>query len=138
MSTTVEVIADAIKLLSNAWSDANSNTTSGLSSRVAGNTTYNTAMLGGWMGTNSTNFSGGAVNYPRFLETWTNKSCTYWGSMVQLFPSISFTQLWQTPGTYYNPPTRYYNFDPLFSHVSPPGTVAAVVLSRSLWSKYPP
>ena len=131
------VIGDAIMLLSNAWTDANSNTSNGINSRVASNTTFNTAMLGGWMGTNTGNFSGGAVNYPRFLETWSNKACTYWGSMVQLFPSTTFTQLWQTPGTYYNPPTRYYNFDPLFSHVSPPGTVAAVVLSRSLWSKYP-
>jgi len=131
------VIGDAIMLLSNAWSDANSNTSQGINSRVASNTTFNTAMLGGWMGTTNAGFSGGAVNYPRFLETWKDQSCTYWGSMVELFPSKTFTQLWQPPGTYYYPPIRYYNYDPLFSHASPPGTVAVIVLSRSLWSRYP-
>jgi len=138
VAVPASVIGDAIMLLSTAWTDANSSLS--LSSRRAANTTYNAALLGGWQGTTSTNFSGGAVNFPRFLEDWqtNNNSCTYWGSMAEMFPSQTFPQPWQAPGTTtYNPPTRYYIFDPQFSHVAPPGTVAAVVLSRGMWSKYP-
>ena len=114
------VVGDAVMLLSNAWNDLYS-PVSQYSHRAASNTTYNTAIMGGYMPSKSGSFSGGAVNYPRFLENWSAKGCVYWGSMVELFPSKTFTQLWQGPGTYYIPPNRYFNFDPYFLSNAPPG-----------------
>ncbi len=62
------VIGDAINLLSNSWNDANSS--SGTSSRVATNTTFNTAILSGIVPTapagGDGSYSGGAENFPAF------------------------------------------------------------------------
>jgi len=127
------VIGDAIMLLSNAWSDSNSPT---YSKRNASNTTINTALMGGYMPSVTGSFSGGAVNYPRFLENWGSKYLTYWGSMVELFPSRIFTQRWQIPGTYYSPPTRYYNYDTTFNDTPPPGTALTIIRQRGAWTKF--
>lgn len=134
------VIGDAVMFLSNSWSDANSN--KDVSSRVASNTTYNTAIVSGFMpsGYQPTTgaqygYSGGANNFPRFLENWDNKYCTYFGSMVQLYTSKVFTGEWDT-GVIYRPPLRRWNFDPNFKNVSPPGSLDAVSWSRSAWSKF--
>lgn len=138
------IVADAITLLSNNWADAKSVTSStvgsGLSARIANDTTYNVALLGGYITSSGTawasgsNYSGGAINYPRFLEDWSSQYCTYHGSMVELFPSKSITK-WST-GTYYSPPVRHFFFDTQFSSKSPPGSVNAVILSRGIWSRY--
>ena len=157
-SKPTSIVADAITLLSNSWDDKNSCTvststvTSGsiattstsiartsTSSRNAGSTTYNVALLGGYMPSTSSNYSGGAINYPRFLEDWTSDNCVYYGSMVELFPSKVATAPWRDTNltnTFYKPPNRFYNFDTKFSSKSPPGSVSAIVLSRGLWSKY--
>ncbi len=88
------VISDAVMLLSNNWNDSNSSLA--LGSRIASNTTYNTAIMSGFMpsGFKPTTgaqygYSGGAINFPRFLEKWTGKSLTYYGSMVELIPKQS-------------------------------------------------
>jgi len=133
VSQSAAVIGDSIMLLSNAWSDTNSPS---YSKRNATNTTINTALLGGYMPSVSGYFSGGAVNYPRFLENWSSKYLTYWGSMVELFPSKIFTQRWQVPGTYYSPPTRYYNYNTNFDTTPPPGTALMVYRARGAWTKY--
>ena len=138
------IIADGISLLSNNWSDTASYSGSSgtaLTSRTAKNTTYNTALLGGYLSSNTSThyYSGGAINYPRFLEAWSGVYCTYFGSMVELFPSKIATQPWIMPGTsgaYYSAPNRCFNFDTNFSSKSPPGSTNAVVLSRGVWSKW--
>lgn len=136
------VIADAVMLLSNNWSDSNSSKS--LSNRVASNTTYNTAMLAGFIpsgwdpdGSGSAaayGYSGGANNYPRFLETWSGKTCTYYGSMVELFQSQVFTGKWDT-GNIYSPPSRRWNYDTLFNSTPPPGSVDAITTSRGPWAR---
>ena len=133
------IIADAVMLLSNSWSDAKAS--SDVSLRVASNTTYNTAIMAGFMPSgwqpssgSAYGYSGGANNYPRFLETWTGKACTYYGSMVELFESKVFTGEWDT-GVIYRPPNRRWNFDPNFADNPPPGSVDAVVMSRGTWSR---
>ena len=133
------VIADAVMLLSNSWSD--SKASSDVSSRTASNTTYNTAIMAGFMPSgwqpssgSAYGYSGGANNYPRFLETWTGKSCTYYGSMVELFESKIFTGEWDT-GVIYRPPSRRWNFDPKFADNPPPGSLDAVVMTRGTWSR---
>lgn len=134
------VMADAVMLLSNNWNDANASAS--LSSRVASNTTYNVALLAGFMPSGWTppsgsayGYSGGANNYPRFLETWNSKSCTYYGSMIELFQSKVFTGEWDT-GNIYRPPLRRWNFDTMFSDTPPPGGLEAVAIGRGAWMKF--
>ena len=137
------IAADAVMLLSNSWSDANASLA--VTSRNASNTTYNTAILAGFMpsgydpdgagGVAAYGYSGGANNFPRFLENWTNKSCTYFGSMVELFPSKVFTGKWDT-GVIYRAPNRRWNFDTNFITTSPPGSLDAVAVGRGGWMRY--
>lgn len=134
------IMADAVMLLSNNWNDANAS--SSLSSRVASNTTYNMAIMAGFMPSGYTptsgaqyGYSGGGNNFPRFLETWSAKSCTYYGSMVELFQSGVFTGKWDT-GNIYSPPLRRYNFDTNFSSTPPPGGTDAALYTRGAWSKF--
>ena len=134
------IMADAVMLLSNSWND--SNASSGISSRVASNTTYNMAIMAGFMPSGWTppsgsqyGYSGGGNNFPRFLETWSGKACTYHGSMVQLFESGVFTGKWDT-GNIYSPPLRRWNFDTNFSSNPPPGGTDAALYTRGAWSKF--
>lgn len=139
------VIADAVMFLSNAWKDSNASSSgSTLSSRVASNTTINTAIMSGYLpsgydpdGSGSAaayGYGGGANNFPRFLETWSGKACTYYGSMVELFQSKVFTGKWNT-GDIYSPPNRRWNFDTMFTTTPPPGSVDAVVIVRGAWAR---
>ena len=119
--------------LSNSWNDSNSSLS--LSSRSASNTTYNTAVMAGYMPSSASGYSGGACNFPRFLENWSGKSCTYYGSMVELFKSQKFTGQWDT-GNIYSPPYRRWNFDTNFTNNAPPGSLNAIVYTRGSWSKF--
>ena len=134
------VLADAVMFLSNSWNDANSSQS--LASRVASNTTYNTAVMAGFMPSNyqpssgaQYGYSGGGNNFPRFLEMWSASTCTYYGSMVELFQSQRFTGKWDT-GNIYSPPSRRWNFDTIFTNTSPPGSLNCVVYTRGSWSKF--
>jgi hypothetical protein len=110
------LVADAIMVLSNNWSD--SNASSGISSRNATNTTLNTALISGYVpsvngGNNGrSGYSGGMNNFPRFLETWSGDNMTFSGAFVSLYRSKKFTGSWDT-GDIYVPPTRYWYFDTL-------------------------
>jgi hypothetical protein len=129
------VFADGVTILSNNWSDSNSNGT--LSSRQASNTTVNTAIVGGFLPSGWTNpvtgaqygYSGGLNNFPRFLEDWKNKTFTYVGSMIELFTSQIATGEWDT-GSIYVPPIRVWSFDSNFVDNPPPGSLTAVTLAR--------
>lgn len=134
------VLGDAVMMLSNGWSDANSSQS--VAVRAASNTTYNTAIMAGFMPSGYTpssgsayGYSGGGNNFPRFLESWAGRSCTYYGSMVELFQSATFTGKWDT-GNIYVPPVRRWNFDNNFSTKAPPGSLNVVVYSRGSWSKF--
>jgi hypothetical protein len=134
------VMADAVMLLSNAWKDSNASDPVG--ERAASNTTYNTAILAGVLPSGFDpdgsgpiapyGYSGGANNYPRFLESWSGRSCTYFGSMVELFTSKVFTGKWDT-GVIYRPPNRRWNFEKLFITDPPPGSLDAVAITRGTW-----
>ncbi len=140
------VMADAVMMLSNSWSD--SKASQSVSNRTASNTTYNMAILAGVMPSGYTpeagdphygqaqyGYSGGANNYPRFLETWSGDTCTYHGSMVELFQSKVFTGKWDT-GNIYVPPARRWNFDINFTNNPPPGSLEAVAITRGSWVKF--
>ncbi len=139
------VVADAVTLLSNSWSDANS-TLSVAVSRLASHTTYNTAILAGFNASTATTYSGGAINLPRFLEDWKDPGAcmTYYGSMVQLFASESQTKAFQKPydainnpfGNVYSPPMRSWNYDSNLSSTPPPGSIGGIVMTRGAWARF--
>lgn len=128
------IVTDAVNILSNAWLDSNAGAT--LGSRVASNTTVNTAIISGIVDTGGGNYSGGAENFPRFLEEWTNKTFTYYGSMVELFQSTQSIGIWGK-GNVYNPPLRQWYFDKGFYTNSPPGSIMLYTYLKGQWALVP-
>jgi Tfp pilus assembly protein PilX len=132
------VVADAITILSGSWTDANS--FNAVASRVASATTVNTAILSGIVPTtNFMTYSGGAENFPRFLEDWNpsagKQTFTYNGSMVVMFPSQYATHPWGMSNVY-DPPARNWAFDVNFMDARrlPPGTPSLSTLIRGQWA----
>jgi hypothetical protein len=129
------VYADAINLLSNSWTDANSFNV--LTLRLPSNTTYNTSMVGGarlMIGSES-GYSGGIENFPRFLENWNGTyAVTTYGTMVQLFLSKQATQTWLHGSPRYTSPIREFNFDERFAGAQPPGSFKLITYDRLAWS----
>jgi hypothetical protein len=139
-STTLpaSLVADAITILSDAWTDANSANTVG--SRVAASTTVNAALLTGVVETTLGHYSGGMENFPRFLETWGLANVfTYNGSMVKMFPSLYATNVWGLANVY-DPPARHWAFDAKFDDPTklPPQTPSLLKVVRSQWATVVP
>jgi len=139
-STTLpaSLVGDAVTILSTQWSDANS--TAPLSSRVAGCTTVNAAILAGEVETTAGHYSGGMENFPRFLESWGLANVfTYNGSMVKMFPSAYATNFWGLTNVY-NPPARNWAFDVNFNTPSklPPLTPSLQKVLRCQWATVAP
>jgi hypothetical protein len=124
------IIADAVDLLSNSWNDASSGTVP-----AASPTTFNVAIIAGIVPTNVNSdggYSGGAENFPRFLEDWTNKTLTYYGSMVELYKSQQSIGEWGKANVYV-PPTREWYFDTNFRTNPPPGTLMVYSYIKGRW-----
>jgi hypothetical protein len=126
------VLGDCVNILSNAWSDANSG--GSLASRVASDTTVNTAFLSGVVPTtaNPNVYSGGVENFPRFLENWGGKTLTYNGSMVEIFQSKQAVGIWGKSNVY-SAPIRKWAFDTRLRTSPPPGVFIVVSYSRGRW-----
>jgi hypothetical protein len=126
------VVADAVNILSNSWNDSNAG-----SVPAASNTTINTAIIAGIVPTSAVGgdgaYSGGAENFPRFLENWNNKTLTYYGSMVQLYKSAQSIGEWGK-GNVYSPPIRQWYFDTNFKTKPPPGTIMIYSYIKGKWS----
>ncbi|MEI7730195.1 MAG: hypothetical protein WCO56_11525 [Verrucomicrobiota bacterium] len=136
------VIADAITILSPTWKDSLS--TAALTSRIATNCTVNAAFLSGTVPTTNYNtYSGGAENFPRFLEGWNpssgKKTFTYNGSMVVMFASRYAYHPWGQANIY-DPPARNWAFDQNFTDLNklPPSTPSVSTLIRAQWAIVPP
>jgi hypothetical protein len=135
------IIADAITVLSSGWSDLNAVTSSSLlATRIASNTTVNAAFLAGIVASNGSYYSGGVENFPRFLEDWSNRTFTYNGSMVVMFPSQFATGFWGGNNNTYSPPSRNWAFDLNFMDATklPPGTPQVTAAIRSNWAMIQP
>jgi hypothetical protein len=133
-SEPASLVADAITILSDAWSDANS--AAGLSSRGAASTTVNAALLTGNVPTTLGHYSGGMENFPRFLENWGQANVfTYNGSMVLMFPSLYATNVWGL-GDVYSPPARNWAFDANFNDPTklPPRTPSLQQVVNQQWA----
>ena len=127
------VVADAVNILSSSWDDTKSGTLP-----QASPTTINTAIVSGNVPTKAYGdnvYSGGAENFPRFLEDWSNKTLSYYGSMVQLYRSQQAIGEWGK-GNVYNPPTREWYFDSNFKTTPPIGTIMNYNYIKGRWSVF--
>jgi hypothetical protein len=95
----------------------------------------NTAIMSGNVPTANGNYSGGAENFPRFMEDWSSSTLTYYGSMVELYASEQATGLWGQ-GNVYNPPTRAWYYDNFFQTHPPPGSIMEVSYIKGQWYQY--
>ncbi|MGH9433657.1 MAG: hypothetical protein ACRD3T_19180, partial [Terriglobia bacterium] len=132
------VMGDAVTLLSNSWTDAesfSSPTNSG--NRPAGSspTYYRTAIMGGTTVpfteptyTHYQDFGtdGGVHNFLRMLESWGNTTLYYKGSIADFYYSRQATGVYKDGlvNSVYSPPTRGYSFDMDFDSIAtlPPST----------------
>jgi hypothetical protein len=141
------VIADAVTLLSNQWSDAGSLNNPikpgtdicvapvpSCSRKATVPTWYRLAIAAGknanfkkpaWdAGATSDNGTDGGVhNFLRYVESW-GTDLNYLGSIVSLYYSQYDTGIFKCCTTVYSPPHRVYKFDTLFLDPTklPPGT----------------
>ena len=131
------VLADAVNILSNNWNDSNAGSGDPLSDRIATNTTVNTAIVSGIVPSSlpsgDGSYGGGAENFPRFLEDWSDVMFTYYGSMVELYSSKQAIGEWGMSNVY-DAPTRQWYYDTNFKINSPPGTLMIHSYIKGKWS----
>jgi hypothetical protein len=92
----------------------------------------NAAIVSGIVPSANNYYSGGAENFPRFLENWSGKSLTYYGSMVELYQSRQSIGRWGSANVY-NPPNRQWFFDTNFQVNTPPGTLTVYSYTKGRW-----
>jgi hypothetical protein len=121
------IIADAVTILSNAWLDSKAGTVP-----TASPTTVNAGLISGIVPSGNGYYSGGVENFPRFLENWSDKTFTYYGSMIELYNSRQAIGRWGSANVY-SPPDRAWYFDSNFESSPPPGLLASFNYRRSRW-----
>jgi Tfp pilus assembly protein PilX len=135
--SAASVIADAVTVLSNQWSDSfsmtNSTATAGSITRVPTTPVYyRMAVAGGknipfpqpaW-GAQDFGTDGGMHNFLRYLENWGGVTVNYNGSMVSMYYAEYATGTFKCCTTVYSAPPRNFHFDTQFLNPSnlPPAT----------------
>ncbi len=129
------LMADAVTVLSSAWTDSAVSTP--LTSRVAstGLTTIAAGILTGATSATAASASGGAQNLVRFLEDWYTPSATvrFYGSIGRLFDSTQLIRPFQTgTGTtvYAQPLLRTFAFNNSLKTQTTPGAPQITGFSR--------
>lgn len=127
------IAGDAITILSNSWSDAQS-FSSPFAIITASETFDRFAMLAGDamssknaspnQGGGDPRLGGGVHNFKRFLENWSNVRLNYVGSLINLFNSHNNNGSYKSSNKVYSPPVRNWVFDASFLDPNrlPPGT----------------
>jgi hypothetical protein len=129
------VIADAVTLLSNAYTDARGfqNPTQ-LNNRPAATTYFRVAIAGGknmtfpqptsWNASADYGTDGGVHNFLRYVENWSGITSNYKGSLVSFYYSRQAVGVFKCCTAVYSAPNRNYSFDTNFLDPSklPPGT----------------
>src|ERR1700722_9277848 len=141
------VVCDALTILSPNWTDGNSwaEATSGSSAMPTASTadTVNCAIIAGNVpstGSSATQFSGGVHNLTRLLEDWGSSTLWLNTSIINLYGSAYATKQFQSPGIYYDAPTRKFSFDLNYTRSTglPPGTPQVNRMIRATWWSPPP
>jgi hypothetical protein len=126
------ILADAVTLTSPNWTGASGAPPANV------NMTVNAAIVSGIVPTSPVGgdgaYSGGAENFPRFLENWNGKMLTYYGSMVELFQSQQSVGKWSTTASVYSPPNRQWFFDTNFKIKPPPGSLMIYSYIKGKWT----
>ena len=144
------LIADAVTLLSNGWSDLNdmANTTQ-TTNRNATTTYYRAAIASGKnmdfpqpAGTgNDFGTDGGVHNFLRYVEDWGGASLSYRGSLISLYFAQYATGIFKCCNLVYSPPGRQYFFDSEFLIPTnlPPGTPELQDINNlTYWQSFSP
>ncbi|HXY52443.1 MAG TPA: PilX N-terminal domain-containing pilus assembly protein [Terriglobales bacterium] len=132
------IIADAVTLLSNQWTDVNSlnNPTTLANRQPNADAYYRMAVAGGknipfpiptWGASQDFGTDGGMHNFLRYLENWGGGGASVWysGSLVSMYYSEYNTGTFKCCTVVYGAPaSRKYYFDTLFLNPAnlPPGT----------------
>lgn len=126
------ILADNIRLQSNAWVDTSNNTIDNNDVRTdAQPTTYNFAMVMGDKYNDAKQFdTGGLHNFPRFMEDWSGKESTIIGSFIQLWTSKYINASQGSVSNAYNPPLRNWGFAGNYLFRTPPGSLDAIEYTR--------
>jgi hypothetical protein len=128
------ILADAITILSNNWTDVKSlNSPNDMAVRDATSTGYRFAMVAGksiafpkpgWASAGDWGTDGGVHNFMRMLEDWGGQTISYRGSMISLYTARQFIGIYRANANVYSPGTRAFSFDTNFlqPQLLPPGT----------------
>ena len=131
------IAADAITIVSNAWSDGNGfERAFDRNNRNASETTVRFAMMAGDsrssliepgepdQGGGDVQLSGGVHNFKRFIEKWSSDRMNYAGSLINLYNSRNSNAAFKCCSKVYSPPIRNWVFDSSFLDADrlPPGT----------------
>jgi len=128
------ILADAITILSNNWTDVKSlNSPNDSGARDATTTGYRFAMVAGksiafpkpgW-GAQDQGTDGGVHNFMRMLEDWGGGQTVWFrGSLISLYTARQMIGIYRASSNIYSPPIRQFTFDTNFLQPSllPPGT----------------
>ncbi len=146
------VIADAVTVLSNNWSDTNSMLNPlNLAGRAPNTPTYYRMAIAGGKNINfpqpagtgqDFGTDGGVHNFLRYVESWGGSGGLYYrGSLVSLYYSQYATGTFKCCTLVYGPPPRNYYFDTAFLDPAklPPGTpMLQDVVNLTYWQDFKP
>ena len=146
------VIADAVTVLSNNWSDENSMLNPlNLGGRAPNTPTYYRLAIASGKNINfpqpagtAQDFGtdGGVHNFLRYIESWGGSGGLFYrGSLVSLYYSQYATGIYKCCTLVYGPPPRHYYFDSAFLDPAklPPGTpMLQDVVNLTYWQDFKP
>lgn len=130
------ILADAVTLLSNSWSDDRSALYEP-GDRPASSTTVQASIVAGVSLVKSESdqhIQGGAHNILRLLEDWTGDTLTFNGSLTQLYGSQEFNGTWSVYPIYY-PGNRRIMYDAGLRQRRPPGQPPITTFTRGEWRR---
>lgn len=129
------VAGDAVNILSNGWSDANSWKT--LANRKATQTQVKTVVMTGNTDSHVGSYNGGLENVLRFLETWSGVELKFRGSIVCFWNSETATGSWVYGNNRYEAPIRNWGYDEMYRDPrnAPPGIPNVIALEALKWSQ---
>lgn len=146
------IIADAVTLLSNGFSDLNSmQNASNRAGRTANTTYYRMAIAAGknmnFPGNTAAGWpkdfgtDGGVHNFLRYIQDWSGNTLYYRGSLVSLYYAQYANSVYKCCTMVYSPPSRKYYFDNAFLNPAnlPPGTpMFQDIVNLSYWQNFAP